>query len=203
MAGGLLILAGLLLGVAVAGEGALPGEMTVIALLQQPAWLWLDYLAWGASRLGDAWPGLIVVSLLMAAIAVARQRNDLAALLIAATALRAIGPLLKWLFLSPRPPAAMFGLLERGEGFGYPSGHAFGAALVYGSIALVLPCLWPRRLARAAALVLIVLIPWSRVRLGVHWPSDVAGGLLFGGGALLLLWGALHLWWLRAAALRK
>jgi membrane-associated phospholipid phosphatase len=44
---------------------------------------------------------------------------------------------------------------------------------------------------RIVCLVLLLLIPWSRMRLGVHWPSDIAGGYLFGFGILASLWALL------------
>ena len=40
------------------------------------------------------------------------------------------------------------------------------------------------------AVLLALLIAFSRVYLGVHYPSDVVGGFLLGTG-----WSAFWLWW--------
>ena len=61
---------------------------------------------------------------------------------------------------------------------GFPSGHSFYSALVYWSLAGLL---WKN--SRAVSLTLIAIpfiIGFTRLYLGVHWLSDVIGGLLFG-----------------------
>ena len=61
----------------------------------------------------------------------------------------------------------------------YPSGHASNAVAFFLLAALVLatkrPVIW-----RCAAVALALLIGMSRLALGVHWPSDVIGGWLWG-----------------------
>jgi membrane-associated phospholipid phosphatase len=69
------------------------------------------------------------------------------------------------------------------------SGHAFFALTIYGMLAYLLsrdaP---PRRRWQywGATLMVILLVGFSRVFLGVHYPSDVVAGFLV---ALPWLWG--------------
>jgi membrane-associated phospholipid phosphatase len=47
---------------------------------------------------------------------------------------------------------------------------------------------------QVAAFVMMGVIALSRVRLGVHWPTDVAGGLLYGLALVCLMQSAMLAW---------
>jgi membrane-associated phospholipid phosphatase len=99
-------------------------------------------------------------------------------------------------FAVPRPPGAtgpadvptwLPGLLSAwyeaqvlSDGFGFPSGHATGAAAAYLALALVYDRAWTarRRFVTAAALALAVAA--SRVVIEVHYLVDVLAGLTVG-----------------------
>jgi undecaprenyl-diphosphatase len=94
----------------------------------------------------------------------------------------------KQLVERPRPPAGL--ALSHATGFAFPSGHATDAAAVYGMLAVLL-ARPGRRAARAAALLaavgVIALVGLSRLYLGVHWLTDVAGGVGLGAAWLVSL----------------
>lgn len=80
----------------------------------------------------------------------------------------------------PRPPVPH---LTNAGGASFPSGHSTQAAAIYGALAYLVA----RHRARMEALLtwviaafLTLMIGWSRLFLGVHYPSDVVGGLLIG-----------------------
>lgn len=66
----------------------------------------------------------------------------------------------------------------------FPSGHAMGAMVAYGSIAYLVSRLEPTPRLRAAtwviAAAIVLLIGFSRMYLGVHYPTDIIAGFLAG-----------------------
>ena len=65
----------------------------------------------------------------------------------------------------------------------FPSGHALGSAVFWTTCAvLVMPRVRQPLLVLAGAVAVAVLVAASRVLLGVHFLSDVTGGLLLGLG---------------------
>ena len=76
--------------------------------------------------------------------------------------------------------------LTEAGGESFPSGHSFSAAVVYIGMAIAFAALSRRHRVRytiiGAAMVLSAMVAWSRVMLGVHFPSDVVAGWLGGAG---------------------
>jgi membrane-associated phospholipid phosphatase len=169
-----------------------------------PADLWLSHrlqdvdadafseaLDW-ASRLAEM--PLVVLVALGAALALALLARHLGAMwLVAALVVSLADTPVKLLVDRPRPAGDLVQVSEKTASAAFPSGHATAAVLVYGFIFYLAGFLIPARLWRfvvqASCLVVILLTGLQRVYVGAHWPSDVLGGLLFGGLLLaLLIW---------------
>lgn len=89
----------------------------------------------------------------------------------------------------PRPIGAEEYL--HGASFSFPSGHVVGALVGFGMLAYVLTrVLLLRRTATLGVYLLtasmIVTIAWSRIYLGVHFVSDILGGIAIGGAWLIV-----------------
>lgn len=134
-------------------------------------------LAGAVTHLGDP-PVLYVLALGVAVALAVRGERQLAVAWIVVTGGGALlNRLLKELFARNRP------LHDHGfasaDGFSFPSGHASGSLLVYGTLAYLVVRHVPRRWhlpVAALALLLVVFVGASRVLLQVHWFSDVLAG---------------------------
>ncbi len=80
--------------------------------------------------------------------------------------------------------------LVNAAGFSFPSGHSAAAAAVWATAALVLGANQPRvrrALLGAAAATIATAVAATRALLGVHWLTDVLGGLAIGWGWYLVV----------------
>ena len=141
---------------------------------------WITWLSDSAQR--------TTMVLLTAAWLVWKARRRAALIIIVVPILAGVtNSVLKETFARARPDIVPH--LDSIGNLAYPSGHAANAVAFFLLAALILaakrPVLW-----RSVAVGLALLIGTSRVLLGVHWPSDVLGGWLWGAAFALIGWWA-------------
>lgn len=94
----------------------------------------------------------------------------------------AIGRLLKSLFARERPEVVPH--LVEVTSLSFPSGHSMNSAIVYLTLAVMISRSFDERRARiftiSTAALLVLAIGFSRLYLGVHYPTDVLGGWTVG-----------------------
>jgi undecaprenyl-diphosphatase len=130
------------------------------------------------TRLGS-WTVLVPVTVIAAIFLAYRRRIRAALLLIMVFGGRLLVELQKVVVDRPRPGVSPH--LEAVHSMSFPSGHSANAMITYLAIAMLLPV--PQRMRAilvGIALAIALQVGWSRVALGVHWPSDVVGGWAFG-----------------------
>jgi undecaprenyl-diphosphatase len=133
------------------------------------------------SLVGGPYARTVLVVILVIALLVVRKLWSLAFLLLVQAGSLA-GEASKVLVHRTRPH--LFADAYHAAGYSFPSGHALDATLLYGAL---LYLLWARLRRPFVVLPLgvvaaawVALIALSRVVLGVHYPSDVEGGVALG-----------------------
>jgi membrane-associated phospholipid phosphatase len=149
------------------------------------------------TQLGDVWfllflGGILCIAAQLSSTAIDRRHAAFVVSLVVCYFV--IIEMLKGLFAFPRPagantapvmrwiPPILHGLFTdatTADGFGFPSGHAFGSTLFWGGLALVLDH-WRFRTRLFVASVIVTLVSISRLILGVHYLVDVLAGILLG-----------------------
>lgn len=138
------------------------------------------YLKWGGAA-------VIVIAIILALYKYYRA----ATFLIVAMSAALIANYFKYYFLRVRPDPAIIGFETiAASGPSFPSGHATFSAAVYGfMIILIFLKVKGKKKYYLASMptMLLTAILFSRVYLGVHYFTDVLGGLLLGGAWSLSL----------------
>ncbi len=140
-----------------------------------------DRILTAITQLGDTW-GIVITCVVLALVALRRPPRLAVVAFVAVViigdklATTAVKDLVERARPTVNPIAARLGPA-------FPSGHSSTAAALYAAAALVLGRGRSRRtreLLAAAAVGLAVMVAATRVLLGVHWLSDVIGGLALG-----------------------
>lgn len=96
--------------------------------------------------------------------------------------------LLKEIVRRPRPFESLADVRVKHRwsagGYAFPSGHTSGAF----SIAAMLALRYPRLTVIAPVVTWGILVGYSRIYLGVHYPSDILGGAVVGTVTAILVW---------------
>lgn len=191
---GLLIVAGLLCAIplfVLAGVyDTFPGDEAALVAFQGLRTGWSDSAAILITRSGDPPVAFAVVT--GAVVVFMAWRRWAAAGMLAFTLVPVLcNYLLKELAARPRPEYAVMGLDP--ASFSFPSGHTVFAAYFFGCLIYLAEGLVANPYLRRGIQIMLgvwaLAVGISRVYLGVHWPSDVVGGFILGGLALLIVIG--------------
>ena len=125
--------------------------------------------------------GLVVVSVVGFLLLQTRYHSAIVVLATAASG-EIANYAMKNLFLRPRPDIVPH--LRDVTSSSFPSGHAMESAIIYLTLGAMLMRLAERRITKlycmGIAIGLTLLVGISRVYLGVHYPTDVIAGWMFG-----------------------
>jgi PAP2 superfamily. len=167
-----------------------PGDIPAMQFIQS---LNSPFLTSFMTIVSQGFTGIPAVLLVIACVLIIWWRlGMLEAIFMAATGvLSPIANLFKLIIEQPRPPATLANIITPFGGLGFPSGHAFFAAMVLGMLIyfilknISLPAV--RVLLTSVLIFIILLVGYSRVYLGDHWVSEVVESYIIAGGFLLLL----------------
>ena len=143
---------------------------------------WLEESLVEITALGTGLVVMVVVAISALFLIATQHRFSAFLLLVATGGGIVLNAILKLQFDRPRPQ--LFEWLTDPSSSSFPSGHAMSSAIAYFTVAYLIARLEKRRWMRALtifiSLMLVLLISVSRLYLGVHYPSDVAAGVVIG-----------------------
>lgn len=138
----------------------------------------LTYVMRGVTQLGSPACVITVGLLFVWRLIVLGRRRAAVIFIAAAVGAEALDQILKVVLRRERPEV-FFGLTQPGS-YSFPSGHSVMSACFYGVMAAILTTRMKSRALRlviwTAAILLALAVGFSRVYLGVHYPTDVLAG---------------------------
>jgi undecaprenyl-diphosphatase len=139
----------------------------------------LDRIIIGITKLGNPL-ALVLICLGVESYLLYNRRRQATRLGLATASAIGLNYVLKVLFGRARP--ALWDRIIHVGHHSFPSGHAMVSMVIYGFISYILAEQFPqwRKQISALSAVLILAIGFSRLYLGVHWPTDVLAGYAIG-----------------------
>jgi undecaprenyl-diphosphatase len=167
-----------------------PGDVRAMQFIQS---LNSPFLTSFMTIVSQGFTGIPAVLLVITCVVIIWWRlGMLEGIFVAATGvLSPIANLFKLIIEQPRPPTSLANIITPLGGLGFPSGHAFFAAMVLGMLIyfilknVSLPAV--RVLLVSILIFIILLVGYSRVYLGDHWVSETVESYFIASGFLLLL----------------
>lgn len=165
-------------------EGGLRWDVDILMAIHSSSTSALDRFALVFTKLGTTWgvfPASIALMLLMLFL---RQRRSLTYLLITLPGCAIVNRVAK-AFMQRARPSLWESTFPHEPDFAFPSGHAM-SSMVFVAVLVILT--WGTRwcwLATFLGGLFVVTIAWTRLYLGVHYPSDILAGWM-----IALAWAA-------------
>lgn len=180
------------------GEGSTAAlDRKILLSLRNPADLsdpvgprWLEETMRDITGLGSVFTVVFVTLAATAYLAMTGRRRIAAFVVAAIGGGEVASTVLKLFYVRPRPDLVPHGMEVFTASF--PSGHAMMSAVAYLTLAGLLARVERQRDVKVLILVLgmatTLLVGFSRIYLGVHWPSDVLAGWCVGAAWAALCW---------------
>lgn len=155
----------------------------------------LTQLMIALTKLGNPLSVFVIVLIISLLILVIKRdwKNSLWYALTVLIGAAGLNSLVKTLFHRVRPE---FTHLIEQEGYSFPSGHAMGAVIYFGAFAYLIYYFTPNKtqtksrklkaILLTTTIIFSLIMGYTRLYLGVHFPSDILGGFSLGSAFLMI-----------------
>ena len=142
---------------------------------------WLTSSMFGFTFLGEANTLAVIGALIVLYLVLKRYIHEAVLFIVVLAVGGFLNLVLKDIFHRPRPTISP---LIHLPSYSYPSGHAMGSMMFFSMLAYLIYKITHKKGIRIVsaflACLIILIIGFSRIYLGVHYPSDVLGGFIAG-----------------------